>query len=120
MTGHFISIGALFVCIFLLAFFVGREVERNKLAKILKPLGFDKVNERIELRKKLADGTWLGIIYVLFFAIVWYIFSYQDIRQDYIERYKDGKIIEVVNYKYEKINGEKVLKDSTITYKKYK
>lgn len=116
MTGHFILLALALILVALLFFVAGREVERNKLRKDFRLQENDKAAGLIDIRKSLWDGVWAYILWILLLTAIWFAFSYDGLRDGIIDRYRNGEIVENVTYKYQTVNGEKVLRDSTITY----
>lgn len=99
----------------------GKEIERNKIRKITRECADKgKIQERIDARKKENDGSFVFLILFVAVNLTLFAGSYFDLPNYYINKFKEGKIVENVNYNYQKINGEKVLKDSTVTYVPYK
>lgn len=100
---------------------VGKEIERNKIRDISRSCA-DKgqIQERIDKRKKENDGSFMFFIMFVAISLMFFAGTYFEFPNFYINKFKEGKIVENVNYNYQKINGEKVLKDSTITYVPYK
>lgn len=116
MTAHFILLALTLILLAFLFFVVGREAERNKLRKDFRSQKNGEAVELIETRKKLWDGGWAYILWTLLIIGMWFAFSYNDLRDRTIDRYRNGEIVENVTYKYQTVNGEKILKDSTVTY----
>ena len=116
MTAHFILLALTLILLAFLFFVAGREAERNRLRKDFRSQKNGEAVELIEARKKLWDGGWAYILWTLLIIGMWFAFSYNDLRDGTIDRYRNGEIVENVTYKYQTVNGEKVLKDSTVTY----
>ena len=116
MTGHFILLALALILVALLFFVAGREAERNKLRKDFRLQRNDPAVDLIDIRKSLWDGVWAYILWILLLTAIWFAFSYDSLRDGIIDRYRNGEIVENVTYKYQTVNGEKVLRDSTITY----
>lgn len=117
MTWHLILFFTLVITIAAIAYMVGGEAERKKLHKQFKGLDIDGVEHAIRRRRSLFDGTWIWFIGLAAVLSMWFAFSYADLRECFINGYRDGRIIESVTYRYENVGGEKVLTDSTRTYK---
>ena len=122
MTWHFIWLAATIICIALMFFSFGVGWERKGIKKDIRGITDDKTLNLIDLRGKASfwTGAWGACIYALFMFILWFGFSYVDLRQKWIDDFRNGDIVENVKYDYQTINGEKVLRDSTITYSRYK
>lgn len=89
--------------------------------------GFMFKNAKDDEAKKVCnenqDRAFVRCAYLLLFLVCMVgatIGAYDSVKAEAINKYRNGKIVENVNYHYQTINGEKVLKDSTITYTKYK
>ena len=116
MTGHFILLALALILVALLFFVAGREAERNKLRKDFRLQRNDPAVDLIDIRKSLWDGVWAYILWILLLTAIWFAFSYDSLRDGIIDRYRNGEIVENVTYKYQTVNGEKILRDSTVTY----
>lgn len=116
MAVHFIFLGVCVVLLFLTALFLGKDIERNIITKDTADIDNRDIKKILSTRKSLNDG--IGYWLACFFLYICFIFAftYNDLKEYYINGYRSGKIVESITYKYDKVNGEKVLKDSTITY----
>ena len=121
MAIHIITFVCFVIMLALMMLSIGKEIERNKIRDISRGCA-DKgqIQERIDARKKENDGSFMFIIFFVAINLTLFAGTYFDWPNFYINKFKEGKIVENVNYNYQKINGEKVLKDSTITYVPYK
>lgn len=68
-----------------------------------------------------GKGSWV----LFMFLAIWLGFALFGslntcVKQESIDDYRNNKIIEKVTYTYKKVNGEKVLTDSTYYYTKNK
>lgn len=121
MAIHIITFICFVIMLVLMVLSAGKEIERNKIRKIAREcVDKGQIQERIDARKKENDGAYLFIVWLVAINLTLFVGTYFDLPNFYINKFKEGKIVENVNYNYQKINGEKVLKDSTITYVPYK
>ena len=111
MTGHIIFLVLTIVAVALLFFTIGCAYKQEQMRKefdLNKGELFFKVH-------KPGDGI-PGLIFVVIWTVFMFVFCYNEIRDNYCEKFDNGKIVKEVNYKYWKVDGEQVLKDSTIHY----
>ena len=121
MTIHIITFICFVIMFALMILSAGKEIERNKIRKITREcVDKGQIQERIDARKKENDGSFMFFIMFVTINLMLFVGTYFDLPNFYINKFKEGKIVENVNYNYQKINGEKVLKDSTVTYVLYK
>ena len=121
MTIHIITFICFVIMFALMILSAGKEIERNKIRKITREcVDKGQIQERIDARKKENDGSFMFFIMFVTINLMLFVGTYFDLPNFYINKFKEGKIVENVNYNYQKINGEKVLKDSTVTYFLYK
>lgn len=121
MTIHIITFICFVIMFALMILSAGKEIERNKIRKITREcVDKEHIQERIDARKKENDGSFTFFIMFVAINLTLFVGTYFDLPNFYINKFKEGKIVENVNYNYQKINGEKVLKDSTVTYVLYK
>ena len=121
MTIHIITFICFVIMFALMILSAGKEIERNKIRKITREcVDKGQIQERIDARKKEDDGSFMFFIMFVTINLMLFVGTYFDLPNFYINKFKEGKIVENVNYNYQKINGEKVLKDSTVTYVLYK
>lgn len=124
MVLHIIALVAAFIFISITFYLFGMKRERTVLKREANKMADDDAKERItsylNLRNVIFDpdnGTalcaWLATILAITF-----IGSYSEIREKWINQYRNGEIVENVKYHYQKIDGENVLKDSTFYYTK--
>lgn len=120
MTAHFIFLGLCVIFLFLGTFFLGKDIERNKIIKDTKDIDNRDVKKILSCRKTLYGGISFWFFFGFLYFCILFIFTHNDVKEYYINGYRNGEIVENITYKYDNINGEKVLKDSTITYHIYK
>ena len=120
MTAHFIFLGLCVIFLFITAFLLGKDIERKKIIKDTADIDNHDVKKILSWRKTAYDGIWSWFFFLFVYLCLMFGFSYNDVKEYYINGYRNGKIVENITYKYDNINGEKVLKDSTITYHIYK
>ena len=117
MAGHLIALIISLIALFCGALLLGRQLERKRLARELKPIE-PSANKYIEREERIHNGNWFLPMYIFVISIIFLCASYTSLRSDTIDGYKKGRIVDRITYKYEVINGVKVLKDSTISYPK--
>lgn len=103
----------------------GRIVESKKYGKLLN------VAERIEFREKdtykanelrtLRQADYapflIGTIFIALYFVAALIFGgMTEVRKYYIDRYRNGEVVEKLRYDYRVIDGERQLTDSTYFY----
>lgn len=116
MAVHFIFLGLCVIALFLTAFFLGRDIERKQITEDTADIDNRDVNKILSTRKTFYGGVDSWLAFFFFYFCFLFALSYIDVKKYYINGYRSGKIVESITYKYDNVNGEKVLKDSTITY----
>ena len=91
---------------------IGMKTEINAFADLMGPNDYTK-NE-----KYLIQGMWLAPFCMIVWFGILFGLSYTDVRKEFINKYKNNTIIEQVSYKYDIVNDQKVLVDSTFVYKR--
>lgn len=119
MAAHFIFLGLGVIFLFIGTFFLGKDIERNKIIKDTADIDNHDVKQILSTRKLFYDGVCYWFLFGFLYFCLLFGFSYKDMKEYYINGYRNGKIVESITYKYDNVNGEKVLKDSTITYHSY-
>lgn len=112
MILHFIVLAIILVCFFFIGFIAGRVKAAKKIQKKKTIEEKDAIASIIALDRGLTMYiAWVLVMVGLLFAA-----SYSDLRANYISKYRKNEIVEQVTYKYKKINGEKIVTDSTFCY----
>ena len=104
------------IALFIMSLLLGFDIERKRLTRELKHFKHEDVDRYMKGENSLHNGIWQLFLWVFIMSLCWAISTATDSRDKVIDRYKEGKIIERVTYRYEKVDGVKILKDSTVTY----
>jgi hypothetical protein len=84
------------------------------IAGLIKDWRKTKYLEESRMNRYCA-GAIMSIIYTAVLAIIFYQ-TYGFVRKEYIDSYREGRIVEEVKYKVTETNGTSVRTDSTMFY----
>ena len=124
MTLHIILLVIAVILLIVASYLFGMRRERMALKreanKIIDGDTKEHLTSYLNLRDALFDPdggatlcVWIGIM-----IAIWFIGSYSELREKWINQYRNGEIVENVKYHYQKIDGKNILKDSTFYYTK--
>jgi len=112
MLFHFIWLSLVIAGVFGLGIIIGMKIEINTFNDFMGP------NDYTKIEKNLIQDLWLApFCTIVYFGLLFGV-SYTDVRDSFIDKYKNNEIIEQVSYKYDIVNNQKVLTDSTFVYKR--
>lgn len=103
-----------------LGYFFGNTAALKKTRSILTSNGLKDALGYSNTKIKGNQDQYPFIFGPIVFIIALLVMGGIEARDDAINKYRKGDIIENVQYTYQTIEGKKVLKDSLVTYKVYK